>query len=1516
MEEKVQEPKEVPTPTSDSVSVTMTSDALEHETLENVVLNEEETPEMAENMFPWKDNFFDKIEARSRAMQDNVINKFLLQKEHEKKMDKKFPLDNLAYEWLNDDKMTLDTQAYLLEKLLPTLMPGVEKMLMEVEKRKLLESKRRKKFDPINYLGEYLMRNNPNYRKDLPESGYLKAMKNVTKDMKTQIPDTPFNRVFKMKTEVKKKQEQRENIEKIKSHVGKMRKEALAMQFKEWLLDANGKLPLPVIQNAVRAFLDTAPGRKTESLYQPLEFVGTMKDRRDEEGFIEEIFPCIKDLTSEMFTDFLKHLCQCADDFWEIVKHDRWRQKFLNLFLSCDVGKMGFLDRERTLTLMENFYDKSPKMVKKLFRNPRYWPFIEFGNVEPAEFWGDLDDERRSLEALELIFEGELRKPLFAIEKELPQDDMEEAEEEESGQKIISWSTTAMTYGDESEPQETVNDEEEVVPEKMRSSEHMLDDVGSTEELPPKLQTDKRLSQQAEQGEPYTEEGEPAKEQGEPYTEEGEPTKEQEEPPKEQGEPVKEQGEPPKEQGEPPKEQGEPPKEQGEPPKEQGEPPKEQGEPPKDQGEPLKEQGEPFKEQGEPAKEQGEPAKEQEEPAKEEGRPVEPSSSQGSVGKRKSSIEEKRGSTTEVREPSEGPSKESGSETEQESSSTRLQEPGEEQEPSKMSQEPSVSSVEQGQAPTEKKASTEGKEASSLQESAILQQESSQNLLTDSSEKQEVEVQPKESKSTSEETIIETRDRVTGCEPRSQLVEGKPWSGELLTSDMSKKYMKYGENKQAYLVSEDPRFSELRPIILKIKTQQKAKIRSLFTENYLKVPQFVQLLETFVGDGVPTGVIKKFINFFKKNYVETHEEKIDQLEKIHQETMEMRRKILLEALFQKWDNEGSGFLDLNEIDKLLFTYKEGMEKVSMMKAKLHIKLPKPHPGNEVRLTLPEFGNYIELVVAELTGNENEVFDNVVEFLMMSLRRTHTEQLRNMARRKWLQQIQRAAETSGVCLEPVYTAVFKALSQDAEAHGNNKKISAHIALLEENKIMPKRGKVLLRNVACTVEDVPFVLKQVLYRDMKGISFSVVDKGQPIHVPQVEKHGNIHFWNTSRQQKDQKGSFLALPLEDAYKRSFGILGVDTLRDSSRKNIFLTHEISFYQGVANAFSIAYHYIHSREHILHVIATAAGWLRIVAPGIRNITTFLVDPGQDQDSDYVLRKIMYLDNKRRMEIFSSPAILHRRENLFRDSIFRSTDTSQVIFTYALGTYHIVVPLRDRKGQALGSLDFTTAQRKTLPVQEYKDLQKMLKIVQAACNEIMGECSGEIKQKHVLEIEYKGEVQKAGILFFRIMLKEVQGRIRELDPQAFKDLKHYYDQFLSMTSGSSSSEKVHHRPSTLVHDIIKAIVLLIHPEWENTETVEVWDQCKEHITNELIEKLCTFDPTAENVKIDPDLISKYIKGHSRKIVWVQGSVAIEYLYHWALTCLCLIELKDKLKSKYAPPLPPGEMFQHRLQVKF
>ncbi|NXD64953.1 EFCB5 protein, partial [Eolophus roseicapillus] len=523
----------------------------------------------------------------------------------------------------------------------------------------------------------------------------------------------------------------------------------------------------------------------------------------------------------------------------------------------------------------------------------------------------------------------------------------------------------------------------------------------------------------------------------------------------------------------------------------------------------------------------------------------------------------------------------------------------------------------------------------------------------------------------------------------------------------------------------------------------------------LNLPQFVQLMETFVGEEISLPAVKRLIVFIKREYKQTEEEKMKQLEKVHQNSRLAQRKLLLEALFEKWDNNASGFLELEEVDAVLSTFKEGMEKETLKKAKKHLCSRYPQLSRVGKLSPKAFQTFLELLASELSGNEDEAIDNLVEFLNASVEQSHTEFLQSAARRKWLHNIQQAAETSGGSIEPVYKAVLKALSQDAEAHGDNKKISAYIALLEDNQLTPEQGQVLLRYVACTADDAPYVLNQTLHRDMKGVSFAAVEEGKPIHVPRVQLHGNIHFWNHDRPVEERKGSFLVLPLHDARWRVFGILGLDTLQDQRETAIFLSHEISFSQGVSYAFSKAYHHICTLENVLQMTGTALDWLYTRAPSIHTVTMYLVEPGKDKAQNYTLRKMISIDNTGQKEIHSSPVLL-RKENLLRDYLYKCIDSSGVIHTSVYREYHIAVPLRDLSGQALGLFDISIGQDQKLPPYEHKDLQKMLKISQAAFSEILKMALEETEPTYALEPDHEANLRHPGILFHWFMLQDLR----------------------------------------------------------------------------------------------------------------------------------------------------------------
>lgn len=103
----------------------------------------------------------------------------------EREAANKVPLNILAKEWLDQQKASLDTRSYLVENLLPTLVIGLEKLLTEVTSRNLVDCvEPQADFNPINFIAQYLMRNNPQYSNFAEAHPYCKTMKQVSDELK------------------------------------------------------------------------------------------------------------------------------------------------------------------------------------------------------------------------------------------------------------------------------------------------------------------------------------------------------------------------------------------------------------------------------------------------------------------------------------------------------------------------------------------------------------------------------------------------------------------------------------------------------------------------------------------------------------------------------------------------------------------------------------------------------------------------------------------------------------------------------------------------------------------------------------------------------------------------------------------------------------------------------------------------------------------------------------------------------------------------------------------------------------------------------------------------------------------------------------------------------------------------------------------------------------------------------------------------------------------------------------
>ena len=157
-------------------------------------------------------------------------------------------LDVLAVEWLEDNPATLDVKTYLIDKLIPCLIMGLEKLLTEVEKRDLVISETCSEFNPVNYLAQYLMRNNPKYSNFPEASPYAKSLRKVAEDLRGHvfaIMDAQLARE-RMKAEIQRKRLEREKMERLKDDEQSRRKAFFEDLFVEWAQN-EGVLPLAVV---------------------------------------------------------------------------------------------------------------------------------------------------------------------------------------------------------------------------------------------------------------------------------------------------------------------------------------------------------------------------------------------------------------------------------------------------------------------------------------------------------------------------------------------------------------------------------------------------------------------------------------------------------------------------------------------------------------------------------------------------------------------------------------------------------------------------------------------------------------------------------------------------------------------------------------------------------------------------------------------------------------------------------------------------------------------------------------------------------------------------------------------------------------------------------------------------------------------------------------------------------------------------------------------------------------------
>ncbi|CAK8684544.1 EF-hand calcium-binding domain-containing protein 5-like isoform X3 [Clavelina lepadiformis] len=1416
-----------------------------------------------------------KIEEKLLAVQKLKKQRMQDEKSAAVKLERTLPMDLLAFDWFNENALTSELRVYLIDKLLPTLILGMEKVLLEAEKRGLIESDEldegRRKFNPINLLAQYLMRNNPRYCNFAEASPYIRGLWKVSEELKRDVYQTEANKLAKLKVEARKKRDEQENIQRRKEEEKAERARLLKLQFSNWLVES-GRLQMQLIQNALYSYLEISSHLASDS--ENVVHYSKELEATDETGItltVDEYTKYVEGYVHEMsmpeFKQLVHHLDQCAYAFRRTFEREVWRDMFMKLFGSLDTESSGYLDRHRMLHLLEKFWDKLEDEVKGTFHNPRKWPVIELEELD--DLYPDSEDESDETVnvSTEEVGSSEWASVPMSTFSDAPPPDEDHDHEDEDKMKVEESRTPGSDENERGSEKDVKEEDEEVAPDAEDRAQAMRSATASSKMTAEDDQTSTKVSSAAGDDAALAPDETAPVEEGTPQEE------------------VKDEA--------------------------QGETEEE------DAVEPS---------QDVPVKSTKDVAKEKEDQKSEEKvETLELSSQIVEEEKTEKDVEvdeEKLKVDEETQKEPTGSSENAEVEKKEESESAPT-------ESSKLFTTASgLAATLITPAPSTDESTDVGPvNVQFSKEPPRPQVRKTTSVTTVQRKKAEVEVE----RTWGHDPVLAQVEPVEAERREVADVERMAKADAATEKDSETVITTLAEGSEQVLVqhtADDMRVDDYRPLPVEVKTRpasasrmsvtfaaeplllpdcpsaeffshyssrSQSRLTSVFDESQLNESRFMSLLENFLCDDTMHNVVEQLVNFIHGGYVETEEEKLSRLARARREMLSAKHRQMVDSLFNKWDNDGQGHIDNEEVDDILSKYKGGMENSALKKGKQAVRQARKHAPyhDRRRLNRKEFHVYVNAICDAMSGGE-EVFDGLVEYATSTVERTYAERVRGDARRKWLQQIQSAAETGGASMDSVYRSVFQTLYKDADSHGNQKKISSYIALLEHNILHPHRGAVLLRYVACTPDNAPFMLGKAFYEDMRGISFYAVRRGKLVHVPRVQSHGRVYFWNPDRDEGVKEGSLVLVPLRDEQRRTYGLIGIDNIdiSASSDRSIFASHEINFFQGIAKTFSNSFHHVDLRRKLLRIIDAAMSWVHSRAPRVRTIIIYFVEPDPKSQVGHVLRKMMTADNNTGVTItHARPLRLYRKDNLFRDYLFKCMENSETTSADAYGQRHTAYPLRDDQGRCQCVVDISIGSLRALPRHEMREVQRMLKLLQAANREVMRESqSGE--KTVVLEAEERGsDDTRVDIMFDRLMLTDLRENVSKLDTKVFAELKNY---------------KV---PPPMIHNILKAVLMLFHHDEEEHKELEDWVNCKQMVTGRLRQRILTYDPTAESESGSDDKetdcvvksVGGLLKGIAHGAVARHGSRPAQQLYNWAFVCLSLIEHARKMRQSDGQP---------------
>nr|XP_047124373.1 EF-hand calcium-binding domain-containing protein 5-like isoform X3 [Hydra vulgaris] len=270
--------------------------------------------------------------------------------------------DSLVIDWLEEQLLPKNVLVYLLENIVPILVLGLQKLLIEAEK---FDFKENKEFNPINFLAQYLMRNKLHLKKNAETSPYAKSIQKIL---------SKFN--------VK-------NVHKFEGENEKGFTKSIEEIFIQWSGQRNALIKLSLVNSIQRSFQEHLLNKsQNKDCILNIKDCGTSNfDERllNIKEFVQYLNDQWFEVDEEVFNEFKNYSLSCSLSYATLISFEDTRNALIDLFIFCDKDQVRYLNRTRVLNLLANFYDQSDATMKQFLQNPRLWPIIEFEEEDSNE---------------------------------------------------------------------------------------------------------------------------------------------------------------------------------------------------------------------------------------------------------------------------------------------------------------------------------------------------------------------------------------------------------------------------------------------------------------------------------------------------------------------------------------------------------------------------------------------------------------------------------------------------------------------------------------------------------------------------------------------------------------------------------------------------------------------------------------------------------------------------------------------------------------------------------------------------------------------------------------------------------------------------------------------------------------------------------------------------------------------------------------------------------------------------